>query len=167
MRRGVGAPAALLFLCAAGCAAPAPDRTGGITLELDIRDAGNFAALYRVERDGTLGWGGGESAEAGEVAWQGSMSDAEIKGLQALLEEDRWFESGGSPPQAGSAAGDRQRRTAVRLGWPGGERRFSVEGTSGQVERVVDYLARIARRRYDRFLENLPRPEPGEEQPDL
>ena len=63
---------AAIVLLGAGCTA-APDRTGGVRLEIDIRDAGSFAALYRLDTAGSLGWAGGEDALKGEVAWQAAL----------------------------------------------------------------------------------------------
>lgn len=149
---------AAIVLLAAGCAATMPDRTGGIRLEIDIRDAGNFAVLYRLDTAGSLGWGGGEGAREGEATWQAELSDAELSGLLAILEEDGWFDSG---PAADAPGESSERLTKVRLDGPDGRRRFSLTGRSRAVDRVTEYLEPIARRRYERLLQTFPRPEPG------
>ncbi len=154
------AVAALLVMLNAGCATSAPDRTGGIAIEIDVRGAGNFAVLYRLDTDGTLSWGGGDGARAGEVTWRGTMSDAEIDGLLMILVSDGWFESDPAPDASGDVP---QRRTTIRLDGPKGKRRLTLAGSSRAVDRVTAYLDPISRRRYDDFLETLPKP--GKEPP--
>jgi hypothetical protein len=156
--------AAVLALMLAGCAARGPDRTRGIALEVDVRDAGAFAALYRLKRDGTLGWGGGDSAIKGETTWEGALSDEEIHGLAAILEEDGWLGAapGHAQPPAESAS---KRRTTVRVDAPAGKHRFERHGHDPAAERLVQHLDGLARRRYDGFLRALPKPDPPPAEP--
>ncbi len=147
------ATAAALTGCAAGGSPDSP--TGGIALEMIVRGEANLAALYRVDRDGSISFGGGVDARNDRVTWTGSMTAAEIDELRRLLEEYGWFErvpvSTGEPPQ---------RRYRIWLRWPGGRKRYKVRGSSPDITPIHDHLERVARRRLggDPVIQALPRP---------
>jgi hypothetical protein len=147
-----GASRAVAAVMLASCAAHDP------ALEIDHRGPANLAVIYRVEEDGTLGWGGGQSAREGRITWTGAMSGAELEGLRAILSEDGWLDSG----PASTEGADSEWRTKVELDAPGGRRRYRVTGRSPEVERLVRHLDLIARRRNDEALEILPKPRPGD-----
>ena len=150
----------------AGCALP-DSATGGLTLELNVKGEGQLAVLYRVNRDGTLGFGGGADARNCRISWTGPMTADEIKALRSLLDRHGWFSHGpastGEPPQ---------REYRIKLTWEGGRRRYTVKGASPDVTPIDQLLERIARRRLDPFLDSLPRPShpedegPGQTTPD-
>ena len=78
----------------AGCASTpeVESPTGGRTLSLHARHADNVQALYIVEDDGTLSFGGGRDAWLDKTTWNGPMTQAEIAELFALVDEHDWFE---------------------------------------------------------------------------
>jgi len=156
--RPLGAAIAIALTVAGGCAAPAPpavDATGGVTLHLRMFDTeGGAAALYDVARDGTLGFGGGIDARIDAIAWTGAMSAEEIADLRAALEAQQWFDP---PPK-----GDGNPETLsyqVDLRGPSGRARFRATGRCPPVEAVLAVLDRIARKRFDPYLQTLPQPD--------
>jgi hypothetical protein len=149
--------AIIALFIAGGCAAPASsaaDATGGVTLRLQMFDTeGGAAALYEVARDGTLGFGGGADARLDTIAWTGAMTAEEIAELRAALEAQQWFE----PAPTGS--GEPKTLTyRVDLRRPSGHVRFRATGQCPPVEAVLTVLDRIARKRFEPFMQTLPRP---------
>ena len=140
-----------LAACSLGGGDPG-SATGGLALELRLRGEGNLAALYRVEPDGTIGFGGGADARNRRTTWTGTMTPGEIAELRELLEKHGWFEGGpastGDPPQ---------RVCHIKLTWPQGRRHYKVKGASADVTAVYELLDRVARRRLDPVLEMLPK----------
>jgi hypothetical protein len=119
----------------------------------------NLALLYRVDDGGTLRFGGGADARLGRTSWSGAMSPQEIHELQSLLERCGWFER--EPRTSGEP---RTLRTRIAIRWPGGSRRYTLRGSSPDVEPVVAWLDRLARRRFDEVLRALQPQAPGEPQ---
>jgi hypothetical protein len=149
----VSAAAAVL----AGCSAPSradPDSpTRGLSLEMEMRGEGNLAVLYRVETDGTIGFGGGADAVQREITWTGPLAAEEIERLWVLLEEHGWL-SGDL-----RTTGEQKRpEYRIRLRWPSGSRRFKVRGANPGVTPVEELLEQAARRRLQGFLGTFPRP---------
>ncbi|MHC4107659.1 MAG: hypothetical protein ACYSTY_06190, partial [Planctomycetota bacterium] len=138
--------------CAARSATDSP--TGGVSLRMTVVDETNRWAHYRVEADGSLSFGGGLDAVQHKTSWTGQMTEAEIDGLLALLERDGWFRG---EPADGDEPSNRVYEITVR--GPEGPQRYRLRGESAAGGELNDLLDRIARRRFDSFLERFPRPE--------
>ncbi len=158
LRRSCRIVAALLvpLSLAGGCAAGAAGVTRGVTIDVLVEGEGRSLARYRVERDGTLRFGGGMDAMNGRFSWSGPMRADEIDRLLSLVDEHRWFEEDppSVPPPPGEAAGPTY---TIRLTGPRGRRTFTVIGESPAVGPARDVLETAARRRHEPFLLTLPR----------
>ncbi|UCD75747.1 MAG: hypothetical protein JSV91_02295 [Phycisphaerales bacterium] len=156
----LGGFAILALLVAAGCATTrsssdgAESATGGLRLSIRAERGTGSHALYRVEPDGTIGYGGGFDAWEGRTTWTDAMSAEEIEELKSLIDEYGWFER--EPRSTGEPADYLYRIDLADLQ---GRRRYEVTGESPDVMPVLELLDRIARRRFDEFLETLPRPD--------
>lgn len=158
LRRSCRVVAALLvpLSIAGGCAAGAAGVTRGVTIDVLVEGEGRSLARYRVERDGTLRFGGGMDAVNGRFSWSGPMRADEIDRLLSLVDEHRWFEV--DPPSVPSPPGEAAGPTyTIRLTGPRGRRRFTVIGESPAVGPARDLLETAARRRHEPFLLTLPR----------
>ncbi len=135
--------------------------TGGIKLELRVHGEANLAVLYRVSEDGTIGYGGGADARNRTITWTGQMTPGEIDELRALLQKHGWFR--GAPRSTGEP---RKRVSRIKLSHDGRRHSYKVRGRSPDITPVEELLDRVARRRFERFLESLPkaptRPREGE-----
>ncbi len=140
--------------CAVRSATDSP--TGGVSLRMAVVDEPNSRALYRVEADGSLSFGGGLDAVRRKTSWTGQMTEAEIDELLALLERDGWFR--GEPADRDGPNG---RVYEVTVCGPEGRQRYKLRGESAAAGELNDLLDRIARRRFDSFLERFPRAEEG------
>lgn len=146
----------LLLSSLTGCATLSSkniNRTSGVTLRLrKVDEPGGAAAVYRVDRDGTLGFGGGASAHFDRITWNGDMSDSEIAELLGLIDRYGWFEQ--DPKGTGQPQGLMYRVELNGRSW----RRFTVYGQCESVQAVEGLLDRIARQRFDPILDSLPKP---------
>ncbi len=135
--------------------------TGGFKLELRVHGEANLAVLYRVSEDGTIGYGGGADARNRTITWTGQMTPGEIDELRALLQKHGWFR--GAPRSTGEP---RKRVSRIKLSHDGRRHSYKVRGRSPDITPVEELLDRVARRRFERFLESLPkaptRPREGE-----
>ncbi len=138
--------------CASTGAAKADSPTGGISLEMSITGKDNFAAIYRVEQDGTIHFGGGMDARINKTSWEGQLTELDIKQLTDLLNKHGWFND---LPSLSTT--DEDRNYDIQLRWPGGRNSFKISGKSPAVAPVEDLLAQFANRRHDVFLESLPK----------
>ncbi len=137
--------------CAVRRATDSP--TGGVSLRLAVVDEPNSRALYRVEADGSLSFGGGLDAVRRKTSWTGQMTEAEIDELLALLERDGWFQ--GEPADGDELSG---RVYEVTVHGPQGRQRYKLRGESTAGRELNVLLDRIARRRFDSFLDRFSRP---------
>lgn len=128
--------------------------TGGLKLELLVHGEANLAVLYRVSRDGTIGYGGGADARNRTITWTGQMTPGEIDELHALLQQHGWFD--GAPRSTGEP---QERVSRIKLRHAGRSYSYKVRGISPDVTPIEQLLDRVARRRFERFLESLPKPE--------
>lgn len=154
-RRGPALLIAVVVAVGWGCVST-PDvasRTGGRTLVLDTHHPGNVRALYIVEKDGSLSFGGGQSAWLERTTWTGPMTDAEITELFGLIEAYGWYDE---PP--GPRKGDAMPVYDIRLTGPEGRAKYRVVGPGLGTEEVETLLATAARRRFDPLLQSLPKP---------
>ena len=160
LRRATVAVIAAAVVCAivAGCVGKPPglDRpevviAEGFYLELWILGQDRYATLYRVNGARRLGFGGGPDAFNRRINWAGTLTDEKYADLQDLLERHGWFAGTVSSP--GEPV---ERITRVRLRWPGGSRRFTVTGSSADIEPVRELLDGAARQRLQRDLDRLP-----------
>ncbi len=126
--------------------------TGGIKLELLVQGEANLAVLYRVSEDGTIGYGGGADARNRTITWTGQMTPGEIDELRALLQQHGWFR--GAPRSTGEP---QERVSRIKLSHAGRSHSYKVRGSSPEVTPIEQLLDRVARRRFERFLESLPK----------
>lgn len=146
----------LVLTIIAGCSSTTSSKaksiTGGISLEMSIKGKGNLAALYRVEKDGSIHFGGGQDAQLNKTTWTGQLTKLEVEQLRATLDEHGWFTA---EPDSSSVDADRKYRIDLR--WPGGHRSFKVTGKGSMIAPIEYLLVKIANRRHDVFLESLPK----------
>lgn len=138
--------------CSSTTAVKADSPTGGISLEMSITGKGNLAALYQVEQDGSIHFGGGQDAQLNKTSWTGQLTKQDVEQLRFLLTEHGWFTA---EPAASSLDADRKYR--IELRWPDGNRSFKVTGKGSMIAPIEDLLAKITNRRHDLFLESLPK----------
>ncbi len=148
----------LLTGCSFHGAADPLSPTGGIAMEMQVAGEGNLAALYRVQPDGKIQFGGGAEARNRRITWTGQMTAREIQQLRELLEQYGWFDTAPTFPRRDMPKPKRSYR--LTLSWPGGRWHRRVRGASPQVTEIHDLLEQIARRRLEghRILEALPTP---------
>ncbi len=153
--------AALAAMCT-GCSVPGSSPrvdkpevlfADGFLLELRLQGLDNYAALYRVNGDHRLGFGGGAAATSSRLTWTGSLSSEQYDLLQALLRQHGWFDG-----LVTSTGEPKQQVARIALRWPGGRRRFTVTGDSPDVDPVRQLLDDAARQRFQSALDILPRP---------
>ncbi len=126
--------------------------TGGIKLELLVHGEANLAVLYRVSEDGMIGYGGGADARNRTITWTGQMTPGEIDELRALLQQHGWFD--GAPRSTGEP---QERVSRIKLSHAGRSNSYKVRGRIPDVTPIEQLLDRVARRRFERFLESLPK----------
>ena len=129
-----------------------PDRTGGIALELFTHYPSNQATLYKVDRDGTIHFGGGFDAISGSTTWSGPMTDQEIGAMRTLLERHGWFQAA---PESTGEPRDLRRRFLIRR--DNRTRAYRLKGEVPALVEVETMLKPIAERRLDPILDALPK----------
>ena len=87
------------------------------------------------------------------------MTEAEIDELLALLDRDGWFH--GEPTDGDEPSG---RVYEVTVHGPQGRQRYKLRGESAAGGELNDLLDRIARRRFDSFLDRFPTPAEGNDE---
>ncbi len=140
------------FGCAGGSRVDPQSPTGGLSLKMLVLTQDNAAAMYRVEPDGTIHFGGGLDARQEKTTWSGPMTAEEIQQLRDLIAQHGWYD-------AGPASTDRPpgRSYRIQLRWPHGRRTFRVIGRSLDVTPIEQLLAQAAGRRHEAFLDTLPK----------
>lgn len=121
-------------------------------MKMSITGKDNLAAIYRVEQDGSIHFGGGQDAQLNKTSWTGQLTKQDVEQLRALLTEHGWFSA-----EPASSSTDADRKYRIDLRWPGGHRSFKVTGKGSMIAPIEDLLAKIANRRHDVFLESLPK----------
>jgi hypothetical protein len=159
MRFVGSALAALIAGCSVLPGADPGSATRGLSLEVWLRGEENLMVLYRVEPDGTIGFGGGADARNQRITWTGPMTAEEIDRLWALLQEHGWFSG---DVKAASTGEPRERRYRIRLRWPDGSKQYKIRGENPAVTPVETLLGQASRRRLGGFLQTLPRPSGSE-----
>ena len=127
--------------------------TGGLSLKMLVVTEDNAAALYHVQPDGTIHFGGGLDARQENTTWSGPMTAEEIQELHDLLTHHGWFAT--SPVSTDRPKG---RSYRIQLRWPQGRQTYRVIGRSLDVTPIEQLLAQAAGRRHEAFLQTLPRP---------
>ena len=139
--------------CAGGSRVDDPQSpTGGLSLKMLVLTEDNAAAMYRVELDGTIHFGGGLDARQEKTTWSGPMTAKEIQHLRDLIARHGWYDA--DPASNGRPPG---RSYRIQLRWPQGRRTFRVIGRSLDVTPIERVLAQAAGRRHDAFLDTLPK----------
>jgi len=155
---------ALLGGCAGGLkAGDAQSPTGGVAIEVLVTDERSSHALYRVDSDGMISFGGGFDALQDRTTWAAAMTPEQIDTLQALLEEHEWFEGPplGSDSPGLDAEGDRQAAEPVhkiRFDSLAGGWRATIHGRASHLDPIVEFLREIAQARHDELLNSFPQP---------
>ncbi len=154
------AMACITAVYGAGCASTSSSQNrhsrnslAGFEFELMLRDETGSEALYRVDRDGNISFGGGLDARLGKTSWTGAMTDDELRELRDLLAAQDWFRQ---KPVATDEP--RQRVYAVSLHAPENRTRFRVRGENQQLEPLRAFLHRLSLRRLEDDLNRLPQP---------
>lgn len=149
------------FGCAGGARVDPQSPTGGLSLKMLVLTQDNAAAMYRVEPDGTIHFGGGLDARQEKTTWSGPMTAEEIQQLRHLIAQHGWYDAG--PASTGRPSG---RSYRIQLRWPQGRRSFRVIGRSLDVTPIEQLLAHAAGRRHEAFLETLPKPSSEQVRPE-
>lgn len=139
--------------CSGGSRVDPQSPTGGLSLKMLVLTQDNAAAMYRVEPDGTIHFGGGFDARQEKTTWSGPMTAQEIQHLRDLIAQHGWYDTG--PASTNRPPG---RSYRIQLRWPQGRRTFRVIGRSLDVTPIEQLLAQAAGRRHEAFLETLPKP---------
>ncbi len=140
------------FGCAGGSRVDPQSPTGGLSLKMLVLTQDNAAAMYRVEPDGTIHFGGGLDARQEKTTWSGPMTAKEIQQLRDLIARHGWYDA--DPASNGRPPG---RSYRIQLRWPQGRRTVHVIGRSLDVTPIERVLAQAAGRRHDAFLDTLPK----------
>lgn len=143
--------ACLLLVGSCASAGTHDDATGGLTMEMYITRPGNSFARYKLDRDGTLHFGGGFDAQARRYTWSGPMTDEEILRLLEMIETYRWFEA-----EPSSGVEEKGRTFEIDLEGADRHRKYTVTGDSPAVVAVYDLLRDAAMRRHEGILRSLP-----------
>ena len=147
--------------CSGGSRVAPQSPTGGLSLKMLVVTEDNAAAMYRVEPDGSIHFGGGLDARREKTTWSGPMTAEEIKQLRDLLTRHGWF---AASPASTDRPKDRSYR--IQLRWPQGRRTYRVIGRSLDVTPIEQLLAQAAGRRHEAFLQTLPKPSSEEISPE-
>ena len=139
--------------CASGGRADPQSVTGGVSLEMRIRDTGGMHAMYLVKQDGTITFAGGLDATWDRPTWTGAMTREQIDRFTSLIGELGWFER--TPPSTADPPG---RSYSIALRGPTGKRSYKVKGAGPQVAPMHALLQEIAGARLDLFIERQPKP---------
>lgn len=118
-----------------------------------VRDQTGAEALYRVNHDDTLSFGGGMDARLGSTTWTGPMTPDETEHLRNLLIQREWFRE-----KPGSTGEPKEMRYRITLNAPESRKSFTVKGQIPQLQPIRELFERIALRRLDEYLERLPKP---------
>lgn len=124
-----------------------------VKLELIIHDETNADVLYRVERDGSIHWGGGMKARLDKTIWTGQMTEDERRQLHELLVQHQWFDR--DPVSTNEPKG---RRYEVNVSGTDGSNHFRAKGANAEIEPVANLLEKICLRRLEPELKALPQP---------
>ena len=147
--------------CSGGSRVDPQSPTGGLSLKMLVLTQDNAAAMYRVEPDGTIHFGGGLDARQEKTTWSGPMTAQEIQQLRDLIAQHGWYDAG--PVSTDRPPG---RSYRIQLRWPQGRRTFRVLGRSLDVTPIEQLLAHAAGRRHDAFLDTLPKPSSEQVRPE-
>ncbi len=156
------APAYLPGCATSQSADSAHDRMGGVTLDVRVHRGPNSEALYRVSRDGTLAYAGGQAAREREFTWSGRMSDENILSLRTALDAHGWMT--GTPPPTQSPSDDEQSdalipiRINVDLRGPHARHKFTIHGSNASTQQIIAILEDASLARHAEFLDSLPKP---------
>ena len=144
----------LVWACSSvGCgSSDASSLTGGLSFELLYRGPEQAVAYYTLDERGVLAFGGGMDAYMHRTRWKGELTPEDVEELELLIRKNQWFEaeptSIGEPPPT----------YELKLRGPQGAHDYRVRGRSPAIDPVLDLLDKIARRRFDKYLDRFPQP---------
>jgi hypothetical protein len=148
-----------LAACGSGIKAGSEDSfTRGLALRMLVTDRESSHALYELSPDGSITFAGGFNALNGRPSWEGLATPEEVDELHTLLAAHGWFDHDPvpDPPDPDNLADTRIHR--VNLAWPTGGRAFEAHGGGTHIDPIRQHLERIAAKRFDPVLQQLPEP---------
>lgn len=155
----------LMTLTACGGVPKAGDATSlthGAAIWMKTTDSRSSHALYIVEPDGVIRFGGGYTATRNETDWEGRMSPGEADALITALKEANWFDG---PPATTPVAALFPADTLaheVAFAWPTGSWRIDAEQGGGDVRPVRELLRDlVAEKRHGELFDQLPEAGPN------
>ena len=128
-------------------------RTGGLNLELTVRGPGGERARYVLQEEGILSFSGGRDVILDRVSWTGDLSDDEIKKVRDTIQSVGWLEV----KPASMPDGDEYVYT-IDLESPTQTASWTITGDSPYVRPVYIVLDQVSRKRFDSYLDQLPKP---------
>jgi len=153
----VAAVAMIIGTLPAGCAAPDPGRTGGISLRYERRNEPVGVAVWTVETDGTIRYAGGRDVVLGRTTWTGTLDAEDIRRLDEAVALIAEAPDGDGEGDAGEGGQEPGVRTVLNLRTPDGRRRIVAEGDPVALAPLLQVLRDRARVRLDPVLDRLPR----------
>jgi hypothetical protein len=150
----VGLVGVILAGCAGGLKAGAPDSpTGGIAIEIFRTDERSSHALYVVDPDGTISFGGGFDAQQERTTWSAPMTAEQIVSLQAILSEQLWQQA---PVRSEEASDPGSVECRILFAAPAISWRATVPADNPRVSPVVEFLRELSLARHEEVLRSLP-----------
>ena len=145
------------LICTSGCKG-SPSATStvanmGFELSMYVRDETGAESLYKVTRDGTLGFGGGLNARLDHTTWSGPLFPEELRQLHDLLAAADWFKA--KPESTGQPE---QKIYRISLNSKEKVRSFRLKGDHLQIKPIRDLLDTASLRRLEVDLRRLPEP---------
>lgn len=128
-------------------------RTSGTSLDFMVHGPAGEQVRYVLDEDGNLSFSGGRDVTLDKVSWKGELSDEEIQKLLEVIERVGWYQ--GEP--ASLAETDEYVYT-IELESPQRSASWTVTGDSPEVRPVYVVLDQVSRKRFDSYLDRLPKP---------
>ncbi|MDG2053745.1 MAG: hypothetical protein P8J86_03470 [Phycisphaerales bacterium] len=146
----------LLFGCAgsgSGSGATSGTRTGGLNLELTVRGPDGERAQYVLQEEGVLSFSGGRDMVLGQVTWTGDLSDDEIGKVLDTIQSVGWLEV-----KPASMPDSDEYVYTIDLESPKQTASWTITGDSPYVRPVYVVLDQVSRKRFDSYVDRLPKP---------
>ena len=105
-------------------------------------------ALYVVQKNGTIQFGGGMDALAGKTTWNGSLTSLQLSNLQALL----------STEEMQSANKKLEKRYVIEVQQGDSVHKFVVPITDSSATELYYFLEESTLQRIQSHLDSLPKP---------
>lgn len=129
-----------------------PSRTKGTNLEFMVHGPAGEQVRYMLKEDGTLSFSGGRDVTLDKVSWTGELTDEEIQQVLEVIQSVGWYDS----EPTSLPEGDEYVYT-IEFGSPQQSASWTVTGDSPDVRPVYVVLDRVSRKRFDSYLDRLPK----------